>query len=218
MEFRDDVSRLDAFLASRRRATVLHALWKPVLAGAVASLAVSAAIWAVLPKFEVREVVVDRVVPHDVVVDHVVPHDVQVDHVVPREVEIEIPRVTAPTPPAPVTSMAPDAPRTPVERRVEENDPHWREAVVRGRILRVAPPNGFVLATAKGEVPFYPARLGQDGQPQYDPSMKDDVSGLLGLLGLCRKTSAGLYACFAVKRDGTEVVIPEKPAPQGELL
>ena len=114
-------------------------LEKPMLAGAVASLAVSAAVWVVLPKFSTREVVADHVILRDVTADHVVPRDVPVDHVVPHETVIEIPRIVMTRPePSPLA-------RTPDERRFSASD-DWTKADVRGRILRTNK-NGFDLAT-----------------------------------------------------------------------
>jgi hypothetical protein len=72
------------------------------------------------------------------------------------------------------------------------------------------PPNGFVLATESGDAPFYPGKLGPSG-PETNPAMKDEVDAFIGLLGLCRKTPTGLFECVAVKRDGSEVVIPQPP-------
>jgi len=51
-----DTSRLDAFMAARRRAMVLHAVWRPMLAGAAGSALVIAAVWVTLPKISYREI------------------------------------------------------------------------------------------------------------------------------------------------------------------
>ena len=65
-----DMSRVDSFMASRRRAMFFHSVWKPMLAGAVGAAIMSAAVigsvWVILPKISTRDVVVDHVVPHDV--------------------------------------------------------------------------------------------------------------------------------------------------------
>jgi hypothetical protein len=196
-DFRDDTSRLDAFLASRRRATMLHALWRPVLAGAVASLAVSVAIWAVLPRFDVREVVVDHVVQHDVSVDHVIPHDVPID--------IPFPHVV---PAAPETSAA--APRTPEERRFEAGK-DWQDpsVVVRGRILR-QDGRGFVLATDEGEQSFYPAKIGSDGRPVPNLAVRSVVAPYLGDLCFCSRLPIGTFHCVAL-HNGVETAIAQVP-------
>ena len=65
-----DMSRVDSFMASRRRAMFFHSVWKPMLAGAVGAAIMSAAVigsvWVILPKISTRDVVVDHVVPHEV--------------------------------------------------------------------------------------------------------------------------------------------------------
>jgi hypothetical protein len=185
-----DTSRLDAYLAAHRRATVLHALWRPVLAGAVASLAVSAAILAALPRFTVREVVIDHVVPHDVSVDRVVPHDVPIDIPIPR---------------APET-----APRTLEERRFE-NGGDWRDpsVVVRGRIVR-QDGRGFVLATDEGEQSFYPAKISPDGRPVPNLGVRSLVAPFLGDLCFCNRLPVGTFHCVAL-HDGAEAEIRQVP-------
>jgi hypothetical protein len=194
MDFRDDVSRLDAFMASRRRATVLHALWRPMLAGAVASLAVSAAIWAVLPRFEVREVVVDHVVPHDVTVDHVVPKDVEVDRIVPHDVEVDrlIPRGPA------VSSPQPQSPEAFID------SPPFRSATIKGRF---AGPdmNGFKLDSGQT---VYPARL-INGKVDLATDLLDDVSKLsIGDPIYCAPIAPeGLFRCQAFHRGKVEQVV-----------
>jgi hypothetical protein len=193
----DDTSRTDAYAASRRRIGLLHASWRPMLAGALASLAVSAAIWAVLPRFEVREVVVDRVVQHDVSVDHVIPRDVPID--------IPIPRIA---PAAPETSST--APRTPTERRFEAGK-DWQDpsVVVRGRILR-QDGRGFVLATDEGEQSFYPARIGPDGRPMANLAVKSFITPFLGDLCFCSRLPAGTFHCVAL-HAGVETEIRQVP-------
>jgi hypothetical protein len=194
-----DLSRVDAYAASRRRIAVFNASWKPALAGAAASLAVSAAIWVVLPKFSTREVVVDHVVQKDVTVDHITPHDVVINNVIPRDVVVDIPRIVTPSPLA----------RTPAEQSFTSTE-DWRAADVRGRILR-EDRNGFILATDEGEKPFYPAKIGVGGKVEFDPSLKDVVTPFLGSLAFCRPTPIGVYQCTALAHDGREVAIPEVP-------
>jgi hypothetical protein len=112
-----DHSRVDAFMAARRRAMVLHALWRPLAAGAIGAALVIGAVWVTLPKISYREVEVPRVTMRDVTVPNIVPHDVQVDHLVPHDVEIDIPRIATPLP------------GTPSERAFVGTE-GWRDAVV----------------------------------------------------------------------------------------
>ena len=200
------VTSLEDFHARKRelearaitRAAVLHAAWRPMLAGAVGAALVVAAVWVTLPRFSVREVVVDHVAPKDVTVDHVVPHDVQVDHVITKDVTIEIPRIVEPAPLA----------RTPAEERFTGTK-DWSEAVIRGRILR-PDRNGFVLMTDSGEQGFYPARIGADGKPELDPSSEDIVAPFIGDLARCNKLPVGIFACVAL-HGGDEVFIRQTP-------
>jgi len=95
-----DHSRVVAFMAARRRAMVLHALWRPMLAGAVGAALVIACAWVAMPRFTMREVEVPRIALRDVTVPNIVQRDVTVDRVVPKDVEIEMPRFVAPAPSA----------------------------------------------------------------------------------------------------------------------
>jgi hypothetical protein len=88
-----DTSRVDEFMAARRRAMVLHAVWRPMLAGAAGAALVIAAVWVTLPKVSYREIEVPKVTMRDVTVPNIVTRDVQVDHVVPHETVIEIPKI-----------------------------------------------------------------------------------------------------------------------------
>jgi hypothetical protein len=180
-----DTSRVDAYMAARRRATLLHAAWKPMLAGAVASLAASAAVFAVLPRFTVREVAVDRVVQRDVSVDHVIPHDVPID--------IPIPRVAA-------------APSRSKEAFVAS--PEYRAAELSGRIAGSDGANGFVFEDGRR---FTPARLGPDGKIETTDKVFDDVSGLIGAPAYCAPQSNGLFVCRAWREGFGVVDIPVRP-------
>lgn len=183
-----DHSRVDAFMAARRRAMILHSAWRPMLAGATGAALVIGAVYVTLPRFSTREVIVDHVVQKDVTVDHVVPHDV----------EIDIPRIVAATP----------APSTPEEKAFVGTE-GWRDAIIRGRILR-PDHNGFVLMTDEGEQSFYPARTGANGKIELDPSVEDDVTSYLNDLGYCRKLPVGTYQCMAL-HDGREAPIQQTP-------
>jgi hypothetical protein len=187
-----------------------------MLAGAAGAALVVAAVYVTLPKFSVRDVIVDHVTQHDVAVDHVVPHDVSVDHVVPHDVEIAIPRITQPAPaaappqsasraPAPITS----APENPSERKFE-GTPEWKEAVIAGRILRQNG-SGFDVATATGEQwSFFPVMSGPDGRIVPSEGFYDDVAGFLGDLARCNQIPNGMYTCVAL-HAGREVNIVQRP-------
>jgi hypothetical protein len=89
-----DTSRIDRFMEARRRAIFLHALWRPMLAGAVGAALIVGAVWAASPKlhFNVVEVpkivqrdmviIVPRITYKDVIVPNIIARDVYVDHVI----------------------------------------------------------------------------------------------------------------------------------------
>jgi hypothetical protein len=193
-----DTSRVDAYAAARRRAMMLHSAWRPMLAGAAGAALVIAAVYVTLPKVSYREIVVPQVTMREVEVPHIVPREVTVDHVVPKDVEIDIPRIV----------MASPAPRSPEERAFVDTE-GWKDAVVRGRILRQEG-NGFVLATDEGEQTFYPAKIGPGGKIEPEPSVEDVVAPYIGDLGYCRKLPPGTYVCVAL-HEGQEV--PIRPTP-----
>jgi hypothetical protein len=177
-----DSSRVDAYAAARRRAMMLHSAWRPMLAGAAGAALVVAAVYVTLPKFSVREVVVDRVVTRDVPVNNLIPHDVP----------IEIPRII-------------ESP----EEKAFVGTPGWKDAVIRGRILR-SDRNGFVLETDAGEESFYPAKIGADGKPEPNLAVADSVDSLIGDLARCNKLPVGTFECVA-SHNGKTVQIPQKP-------
>ena len=90
-----DMSRVDSFMASRRRAMFFHSVWKPMLAGAVGAAIMSAAVigsvWVILPKISVREVTVDHVIQKDVPFDNHVPQDKPFDNYVPHAKPFDLP-------------------------------------------------------------------------------------------------------------------------------
>jgi hypothetical protein len=88
-----DKNCVDAFMAARRRAMVLHAVWRPMLSGAAGAALVISAVWVTLPKISYREIEVPKVTMREVTVPNIVTRDVQVDHVVPHETVIEIPKI-----------------------------------------------------------------------------------------------------------------------------
>jgi hypothetical protein len=223
-----DFSRVDAFAAARRRAMQAREMWKPALAGAAGAALVIGCVYVTLPKFTIRDVVVDHVVRKDapfdvpapvmkpVVVPEITTKPVVVPDIITHPVDIPIPNPVNPRSPATVAHETPPAlaPRTPAERRFEAGN-DWNGAIIRGRILRVAPPNGMILATETGEAPFYPARDGPNG-PEPDPTKRDDISGLQGRLALCRETPSTVYICVSLAPNGAEELIPERP--MGEPL
>jgi hypothetical protein len=184
-----DTSRVDAFMAARRRAMMLHAVWRPMLAGAAGASLVIAAVWVTLPKIAYRDIEVPRIVMRDAVVPNIIAKDV----------EIDIPRIVAATP-APTNSA----------ERAFEGTKGWSEAVIRGRILR-PDHNGFVLMTDAGEQGFYPAKIGAGGKIEPNPSVRDVVTSFIGALARCNQLPTGAYACVALGHDGRETAIAQAP-------
>jgi gag-polyprotein putative aspartyl protease len=89
-----DTSRIDRFMEARRRAIFLHALWRPMLAGAVGAALIVGAVWAASPKLHFNvvevpkivqrdmEIIVPRITYKDVIVPKIITRDVYVDHVI----------------------------------------------------------------------------------------------------------------------------------------
>ena len=185
-----DFSRLDAHMSAVRRTALLHASWRPMLAGAIGAGLVIGAVALAMPRFAYREVEIPRITMRDTVVPNIITKDV----------EIDIPRIVAPSPLA----------RTPAEQSFTSTE-DWRAADVRGRILR-ADRNGFVLVSEDGEEKaFYPARIGRGGQPENNPAVRDAVEGALGDLAFCRPQPNGMFVCTALRTDGAEVTIAQVP-------
>ena len=181
------------------RAAVLHAAWRPMLAGAVGAALVVAAVYVTLPKFSVREIEVPKVSYREVEIPRVKMVETEVPHIVTRDIEIPIPRIVEPQPLA----------RTPAEERFTSTD-SWKDAIIRGRILR-QDGNGFVLMTDEaGEQGFYPARINAAGKPELDPSAEDIVAPYIGDLARCNKLPVGTFACVA-EHEGQEVFIRQTP-------
>lgn len=118
----------------------------------------------------------------DVVVDHVVQKDVSVDHVITHDVPIDIPRIV-----------------TPEERRFL-NSPGYAGAPMHGRIV----PSRSERALSFDD--------GSDYTPTL-PGMAADAAPYVGLWGYCSPTAANkkIFHCFALRRDGAVVSIPQKP-------
>ena len=166
-----DMSRVDSFMASRRRAMFFHSVWKPMLAGAVGAAIMSAtvigSVWVILPKISTRDVVVDHVIQHDVPFDNHTPQDKPFDNYVPhaKPFDVPVPAPEAGGGAAPPTwdRDSPYAPKTPDEKKftaqagVQDRDlsrahrqkPGRPRAVVRGRDETSTPPIG---TTATGKV------------------------------------------------------------------
>ena len=219
-----DMSRVNSFMASRRRAMIFHSVWKPMLAGAVGAAIISATVigsmWVASPKLHFNEIEVPKIVQRDVTVDHVVPKnvtvpniitkDVTVDHYVPHDVPIPTP---TPEPQASTFDPSP-APRTPAEKKLEETK-GWQDSVVHGRILR-ADKNGFILMADDGEQSFYPATQDKNGETVPLTTVRDDVDPYIGDLGYCREQTHGgnkakqHFLCSAL-HNGKEEIIRQVP-------
>ena len=232
-----DHSRVDAFMAARRRSMLMHAIWRPMLAGAAGAALVIAAVYVTLPKFSMREievprlvakdvpvdhvvpkdVEVDHVAPRDVPVDHLVPHDVPVDKVVPREVDIAVPRIVPHD--VPVDHFVPHevevdiprvveaAPLTPAERSFVDR-PEYQDAPYHGRI--VASRGGGALSFADGK-DFFPAHWDLASlKAVLDPGQAFNSGEFVGEFGMCRQDQDGrLWSCVAL-HNGRETPITYK--------
>ena len=184
-----DFSRLDAFMAARRRAMVLHSAWRPMLAGAIGASLIIAAVWVATPKFTVREVVVDRVVPRDVPFENFVPHDKPFDNFVP--VPHNVPGPVAANPPSP----PPDPPKTPAERKFEGSS-EYRDAPYHGRIIKSV--DGKALSFADN-TNLLPAHWdAKTSQSVYDTDEAFDSDALIGLLAACVLDEHALWHCSAM--------------------
>jgi hypothetical protein len=190
-----DTSRIDSFMAARRRAMVLHAVWRPMLAGAVGAALVVAAVWAASPKLHfnvievprvtLKDVIVPNVIQKDVTVDHVVPHDVPVDRLVPPTPR---PVAEAPKPPAPPEVSAP--PATPAEKKFTQR-PEYESADYKGRL--VYDKDGFI--RFDNDRFFFPPRQDPKTGKAIDDGGADsnvmyDTKSFLGDLAFCNKVPA----------------------------
>jgi hypothetical protein len=173
-----DYSRVDRYMAARRRTMLLHAAWRPALAGAAgaAVLVLAAFAGAYMAGPTLRTHVVEIPVL-DVRHSEVTVPDVRV---VPREVEIPVPRV-----------VSRETPRS--EQEFVES-PAYRDAGVKGRFAG-PDQNGFRL---EGGETFYPSRF-VNGAPELAADLMDDVAALSrGDPIYCAPIApAGLYQCQA---------------------
>ena len=201
-----DFSRVDSYLRSRHRVEVMSAMWRPMAAGGLGAVAVIGTValgaWLVGPRYRYNEIEIPRVIVKNTPFDNYVPHTKPFDNYAPHERGSVAPSARAP-------AASPLAPRSSAERRLEGSGP-WGSSDIRGRIVRENA-NGFDLATDRGERPFFPAKIGADGKPVLDESVKDRVAGLIGSLAYCRPLPAGTYECRALRRDGREIEIEQVP-------
>jgi hypothetical protein len=226
-----DTSRIDSFMASRRRAMFLHAVWRPMLAGAAGAAIIVATVWAASPRFHYNDVeiprvivhdldiTVDHVVPRDVPIDHVVPHDVPVDHYVPRDMQMPGPQASAstklqvadlpkPTAKANMGPQSPYAAETPEENKFVDQ-PEYKDARYHGRIVKSIDGNALSFADGKNFLPYHWDEAAQMAMPT--PDLAFDSEELVGDLAMCTKGEHDLMFCRAM-HGGQEVSVHGKPA------
>jgi hypothetical protein len=190
-----EVTRLQDFYARQRelearaitRAAVLHAAWRPLLAGAIGAALVVAAVYVTLPKFGVREVTVD----------HIVPHDVEVPHIILKDVEVQG-RHPAPD----IGPQAPYAAKTPEENKFVDK-PEYKNATYRGRIVKSR--DGRELSFEDGK-DFHPAHWDNaTGKMVYDTDQTIISDEFVGDLGMCTPEQGhdGMWDCVAM-HNGVE--------------
>lgn len=205
-----DTSRLDAFMAARRRSMLLHASWRPALAGAAGAALIIAAVWVATPKFVVREVVVDHVTPHDVPFDNHVPVEKPFDNYVPHETPFTLPVPTlGPQAEAkpPMGPQAPYAAKTPEEKPFV-NRPDYKTAQYHGRIVKSI--DGRDLSFADGQN-VYPAHWDDvNSKVVEDRDRAYDADQYVGDLGMCTIDTKGFWLCTAF-HNGKETPIYHKP-------
>jgi hypothetical protein len=236
-----DTSRLDAYMRNRGRVAFLHAVWRPMLAGAVGAALVVGAVWVALPKFSTREIVVDHVVsrdvsvdrvvphdvsvpnivPHDAPVDHVVPHDVSVPNIVPKNVEIDVPRIVPHD--VQVDHFVPHnvkiaiprvvdaAPLTPAERSFVDR-PEYQDAPYHGRIVMSRGGGALSFADGKDFVPAHRDPATSELVRDQDRAFDTDV--FIGDFGLCRQDIGdGLWSCVAMHRGRETPIMHRRGHP-----
>jgi hypothetical protein len=215
-----DMSRVDSFMAARRRAMFFHSVWKPMLAGAVGAAIISATIigsmWVASPKLHFNEIEVPRIVQKDVTVDHVVPKDVTVPNIVPKDVEVPhviLKDVAVPVPVPPTSPSAsgakedPYAAHTPEEQKFTAQ-PEYQSAEYRGCIIKSTDGRALSFEDGKG---FWPSKLNANGQPVSNPAMANDSDAYIGDLGMCtQKPEDHMWECVAF-HNGQTVPVMQKP-------
>jgi hypothetical protein len=190
-----DHSRVDAFAAARRRAMVLHAVWRPMLAGAAGAALVIGAVWVATPKIHYTDIEIPRVTMRDVTVPNIITKDV----------EIDIPRIIAP-PPIATNPPAPraDAPKTADEKRFTET-PEYKGAIYRGRIIKSVDGQGIYFADGQS---FRPAHWDEaTSQTVYDSDEAFETDALVGDMAMCVQDAHRLWQCTALLPNGQEVTV-----------
>ena len=189
-----DMSRVDSFMASRRRAMFFHSVWKPLLAGAVGAAIMSAAVigsvWVILPKISVREVTVDHVIQKDVPFDNHVPQEKPFDNYVPHAKPFDLPKPVASAPPA-----------TPAEQKFV-NRPEYESAEYKGRL--VYDKDGFI--RFDNDRTFYPPKHDprtNESLDEVDSDVMYDTAPFLGDLAFCNKIPASKhqFKCLVIHND-----------------
>jgi hypothetical protein len=209
----EDHTRVDAFMAARRKAMIMSQLWKPALAGAIGATLIVAAVYVTLPKFTTREIIVDHVIIQDKPFTNYVPQDKPFDNYTPKEIAPPIPVPATPpiaaAPPAPLPPLAPPyAAKTPEEKPFVDS-PEYRGAIYRGRIVRSK--DGKAIYFEDGKY-FIAAHWDPDTHEVVgDPDIAIDSDPYIGDLAMCleEKDHANLWDCTAM-HHGKEVLIPNK--------
>jgi predicted aspartyl protease len=203
-----DMSRVDSFMASRRRAMFFHSVWKPMLAGAVGAALMTAAVigsvWVILPKISTREVVVDHVIQHDVPFDNHTPQDKPFDNYVPHDKPFDVPKPTpqAALPPPQTAESAP--PATPAEKKFVSR-PEYESAEFKGRL--VYDKDGYIrFDNGRFFVPPTHDKNGMAVEDDYstpDPDSMYDTAPFWGDLAFCNKIPAKKYQmkCLVIHND-----------------
>src|ERR1700722_10768790 len=187
------MSRVDSFMASRRRAMFFHSVWKPMLAGAVGAAIMAAtvigSVWVILPKISTREVVVDHVIQHDVPFENHTPQDKPFDNYVPHDKPFDLP-VPMPKPQASAKLIAPPdmgpqspyAAKTPDENKFVDK-PEYKTAKFHGRIVKSR--DGHELSFEDG-TNFWPCHWDDaTGKVVNDPDHVIPSDQFIGDLGMC---------------------------------
>jgi hypothetical protein len=231
-----DFSRVDAFMRARRRSMLMHAAWRPMLAGAAGAALVMGCVWIVLPKVSYREVIVPAITMRDVEVPKVTTHpiDIPTPNIVARDVQIDIPVPSVTTHPIdiPVPSVTTHpvdipipsitthpveieiphiveaAPLTPAEHSFIDR-PEYQDAPYHGRI--VASRGGGALSFADGK-DFFPAHWDPvAAKAVFDPGQAFSSDEFVGEFGMCRQPpdSGGLWSCVAL-HNGRETPITHR--------
>jgi hypothetical protein len=202
------MSRVDSFIASRRRAMIFHSVWKPMLAGAVGAAIMAAtvigSVWVILPKISVHDVVVDHVVPKDVPFDLPVPQTKPFDNYVPQAKLFDVPKPTPQTtlPPPKTAESAP--PATPAEKKFVSR-PEYESAEFKGRL--VYDKDGYIrFDNGRFFVPPSHDKNEMAVEDDYstpDPDLMYDTARFWGDLAFCNKIPAKKYEmkCLVIHND-----------------